>query len=73
MASSSAKVRQNDRDKKRGLETKMEEEGLKIETETMEKWRQSHREQPDLLKGKRRRQQYKVEGKWIEEKCFSND
>lgn len=36
MASSSAKERQNDRDKKVGLETKMEEEGLKIETETME-------------------------------------
>lgn len=37
MASSSAKERQNDGDKKGGLETKMEEEGLKIETETMEK------------------------------------
>lgn len=72
MASSSAKERQNERDK-RGGETKMEEEGLKTEYETMEKWRQSHGEQLDLLKGKRRRQQFKVEGRWIEEKFHSND
>lgn len=39
MASSSAKERQNDRDKKGGLETKMEKEALKTETETMKKWR----------------------------------
>lgn len=38
----------------------MEEEGLKIEAETMEEWRDSQKEQPDLMKGKRRRQQDKV-------------
>ena len=37
MASSSAKERQSDGDKKGGLETKMEGDGLKIETKTMEK------------------------------------
>lgn len=62
MASSSAKARQSDRDKKVGPETKMEEEGLKIETKTMEGYRWSRREQPHSLKGKRRRQQYKA--KW---------
>jgi len=70
MASSSAKKRPNDRDKKGGLETKMEEQALQIETETMEKWRQSHKEQPHFAKGKRGRQWYKVEEKRIEEKCF---
>lgn len=48
----------------------MEEEGLNIETETMEKHGDSQREQPDLLKGKRRRQQDKVDWKWIERKMF---
>lgn len=41
----------------------MEEEGLKIETETMEEWRDSQKEQPDSLEGKRRRRQDKVEWK----------
>lgn len=39
MASSSAKERQSDRDKKGGLETKMGEDGPKIETKTMKKER----------------------------------
>lgn len=39
MASSSAKERRNEGDKKGGLETKMEEDGLKIETKTMGKER----------------------------------
>lgn len=41
----------------------MEEEGLKIETETMEDWRWSHGKQPGSLEGKRRRQPYKVDGR----------
>lgn len=41
----------------------MEEEGLKIETETMEEWSDSRKVQPDSLEGKRRRRQEKVEWK----------
>lgn len=34
----------NDRDKEGGLQTVMEEEGLKIECETMEEWRERESE-----------------------------
>lgn len=60
------------RQKGGGLETKMEGEGTKDwdwNNGAREREGESHWEQPDSLKGKRR-QQHKVEGKWMEEPFF---